>query len=524
MKKLTTILFAALFLLSCGRKQPIVILFENDVHCAIDGYAQLAGQRDVERATTPYVTLITCGDYAQGNSAGSLTKGEAIVRIMNAVGYDYGTIGNHEFDYTVPQMLNMANELQPMKTLCCNFSYAENGEQLFPAYDIKNYGGTKVGFVGVATPTTFRTSTPTYFIDENGNLLYDFHLSDTYQLVQQAVDEVRAKGADYVVVISHLGDDDTDANSRNLIAATHGIDIVMDGHSHHLLCERLANANGDSTILTSTSTKFNYIGRLTIPQQGEMQVELLPIAECTTINQQVADTILAIKQELEAITSRVVGYAPFELTDRDENGVRIIRGQESGIGNFIADIARFTTGAQIGVVNGGGIRNGIKEGDITYGDVVAIWPFNNKMRVTLATGQQLLDAFEVAVAGLPNESGDFILVSGLRYTVDTSIPGSVIWDENHMFSGVGSTRRIVSMEVETPNGFMPIDPNQTYSVGGQSYIIASGGASGMFMKMNLQPISQPELGDVDAFINYLHQLGDTIPDTYKQLQGRITIK
>ena len=156
MKKHLLPLLCLVLLAACQRTEPIIILYENDVHCAVDGYAKLAGQRDLERQRTPYVTLVSSGDFAQGNTVGSLTNGEAVVRIMNAVGYDYLTVGNHEFDYTVPQMEHLS-QLLTAKTLCCNFSrITPDGESdLFPAYEVKKYGSTKVGFVGVATPSTF---------------------------------------------------------------------------------------------------------------------------------------------------------------------------------------------------------------------------------------------------------------------------------------------------------------------------------------------------------------------------------
>ena len=524
-------------LAACHRTQPIVILYDNDVHCAVDGYARMAGQRDAERKQTPYVAVVSAGDFAQGNTVGSLTNGEAIVRIINAVGYDYLTIGNHEFDYSVPQMEHLSQMLTG-KTLCCNFSRIEaDGEQdLFPAYAVKNFGGTKVGFVGVATPSTFRSSTPTYFVNEQGELLYNFHSSDTYDRVQQAVDASRADGAEIVIVLSHLGDDPEVADSRGLIAATHGIDAVLDGHAHHLLNERLVNDRGDSVTLTSTATKFAYIGRLTIDQDNHVTTELLPIDRCAAPNQVVWDTIQAVKRELEARVNAPVGTTAFALADRDAQNNRLVRKQETNLGDFMADVARYTTGANIGVCNGGGLRAGLYNNTITYGDLVSVWPFNNTMRVTECTGQQLLDALEVGVALLPLENGDFMHVSGLRYTVDTRIPSSVIWNENRMFDGVGSTRRIVKAEVFVPatgeeaklpyeqqGSWKPIDPEATYTIGGQSYIIACSGASGTFAKMHLLPIDQP-LNDVEAVCSYIRAMGGQVNDAYRLPQGRITIR
>lgn len=530
--------FIVLLLAACQRTKPIVILYENDVHCAVEGYARLAGQRDAELQQTPYVSVVSCGDFAQGNTVGSLTRGEAVVRIMNAVGYDYLTVGNHEFDYTVPQMEHLS-EMLTAKTLCCNFSrLTADGEQdLFPAYEVKNYGGTKVAFVGVATPSTFRSSTPTYFVDDDGNLLYNFHQHDTYERVQQAVDEARGKGAKIVIVLSHLGDDPEQAYSRGLIAATHGIDVVLDGHAHHLLNERLANDKGDSVTLASTATKFAYIGRLTIDTDNRLTNELLPINDCHKVNQAVWDTVQVVQQELEARVSAPVGKSPFALTDRDADNNRLVRQQETNLGDFMADVARYTTGADIGVCNGGGLRTGLYKETITFGDIVSVWPFNNTMRVVECTGQQLTDALEVGVAALPLENGDFLHVSGLRYTADTRVPTSVIWDENRMFDRVGKTRRIVKAEVFVPadgeagklpyeqkGTWQPIDPEATYTIGGQSYIIACSGASGTFAKMRLRPIEGEPLNDVDAVCSYIRAMGGTVSDAYRLPQGRIIIK
>ena len=527
-----------LLLAACQRTQPIVILYENDVHCAVEGYSRMAGQRDIEKQQTPYVAVVSCGDFAQGNTVGSLTEGEAVVRIMNAVGYDYLTVGNHEFDYTVQQMEHLSQMLTGT-TLCCNFSkITKEGEaDLFPAYAVKNYGGTKVAFVGVATPSTFRSSTPTYFIDDEGNLLYNFHQTDTYQRVQAAVDAARSEGAEIVIVLSHLGDDPEVADSRGLIAATHGIDIVLDGHAHHLLNERLANDCGDSVTLTSTATKFAYIGRLTIDKDNRLTNELVPVCECHKVNQAVLDTIQAVKKELEARVCAPVGTTAFALADRDNLNNRLVRKQETNLGDFMADVSRYMTGADIGVCNGGGLRAGLYNDTITFGDIVSIWPFNNTMRIVECTGQQLLDAMEVGVAALPLENGDFMHVSGLRYTVDTRVPTSVIWDDNRMFDGVGKTRRITKLEVFVPaegeQGKLPyeqqgtwraVDPQAIYTIGGQSYIIACSGASGTFAKMHVLPVDGDPLNDVEAVRSYICAMGGQVNEAYRKPQGRIVIK
>ena len=257
----------ALLLSACGApKAPdhdIVILFENDVHCALDGYTKLGALKQEMLAQTPYVSVVSAGDYVQGAALGSITKGESIIQIMNAVGYDVTTIGNHEFDYGIDQMKHLMSELKA-EVVCCNFTDLNN-TLLFKPYVIKQYGNVKVGFT---------SSTPTYFEDSKGNLIYSFHVEDCFKRIEKAAKDARAEGADYVIVLSHLGDDTEVDNSVDMIKATNGIDAVLDGHQHHIINQKISNSKGKPVILASTGTAFLRIGKLTINTQGEVSVEL----------------------------------------------------------------------------------------------------------------------------------------------------------------------------------------------------------------------------------------------------------
>lgn len=514
------ILGAVLALTACQRKQDIVVFYENDVHCAIDGYAQLAAVRDAERSLTPYVTTVSCGDFAQGNTTGSLSQGEYIIDIMNAVGYDVVTIGNYEFDYSVPQLKHLMERLHA-EVVCCNLSGTAEGD-LFPAYTIKKYGRTRVAYIGAATPTTFNTSTPTYFQDSLGNVVYSFHKDDTYERIQAAADEARKKGADYVILLSHLGDDTDGWNSRYCISQTHGIDVVLDGHSHNVLLERLPNAKGDSIWLTSTGTAFQHIGKLTIDPEGNINPELLttPIEnESEAISKVISD----VRERLAARVNTVVGYTPFELTDRDNRGERIVRNTETNLGDFLTDAMRTMMHTDIAMANGGGIRTNIPAGNITMGALYAVWPFNNTIRVIRGTGRQIMDALEVGARTYPAEDGNFMHVSGLRYRINPAIPSSVQMDENSLFAGVSGSRRIVGVEVmDSCGNYQPIDPEREYTVAAQSYIGVAGGSNGALSPLTEIASSMP--GDIEVLVNYIHTLGDTIPAHYATSAGRITTK
>ena len=205
------------------------------------------------QAAYNYVALVDCGDSVQGDVIGTLSKGEYLVDIMNEVGYDFASFGNHEFDYTLPQLQKLIDKAK-YQYLCCNLTYTgKDGKGLtgYKAYEIKTYGDIKVAFVGIDTPESFTKSTPTYFRDANGNFVYSFAEgnkgADLYNKVQETVDAAKKDGATYVVALAHLGVDESSEpwRSTDLIANTTGIDAVLDGHSHSTIAmELVKNKDG----------------------------------------------------------------------------------------------------------------------------------------------------------------------------------------------------------------------------------------------------------------------------------------
>ncbi len=508
MKRIYILLSLVVLLAGCRQRKDIVILFDNDVHCAVSMYPLMASLRDSALSHTPNVAVVSAGDFAQGDLLGSLSQGEYIVSIMNAVPYDVTTIGNHEFDYGIVQQNKLADRLTA-DVVCCNLSDTL-GNLLYTPYSIKQYGDRKVAFVGAATPTTFTSATPTFFEDSLGNIIFDFHTDDSFELIQQSVDEARSKGADYVIVLSHLGDDSRIAKSTDMVAATRGIDVVLDGHSHHFLDLRLPNADGDTVMLLSTGSKGQRIGCLTIKTDGAL---VSSFCDPMTVapKQSVADTVEHYVELARKSVSAVVGYCAVNLIDRDEDGNRIIRMSETNLSDFVADALRYVTGAQIGVIHGGSLRSSVFKGDITMAEIISLLPFNNHLAKVSMTGQQLLDAMEVAVADYPEESGDFHICSGLRYTIDPSVPSSVVYDKDQLFVSVGATRRIVKMEVEDPktHKYKPIDLNATYTIGGLDYTLLQKGAAGMYRYST--PLPCEPMKDTEVVLSYIKHLGDTIP-------------
>ena len=189
MKKILGLILALAMLLGCtavaeeaaapALTKDLVILYTSDVHCGIEsgwGYAGLAALRDA-LAEDNYVVLVDNGDAIQGETIGTMTDGKAIVELMNVVGYEVAVPGNHEYDYGMDNFLSLANDVAQYPYVSANFVY--NDAPVFAPYIVKEFDGVKVAFVGITTPKTITSSTPTYFQDENGNYVYGFCQDDT---------------------------------------------------------------------------------------------------------------------------------------------------------------------------------------------------------------------------------------------------------------------------------------------------------------------------------------------------------
>jgi len=523
---------------AAGSEEEIVILYTNDVHCGVDddlGYAALAGYKAQQEEVYGYVTLVDVGDAIQGDLIGALSNGAWPIELMAQVGYDLAVPGNHEFDYGMDQFLSLTKQA-PFPYLCCNLVDLTDGELVFAPYQILTYGDTRVAFVGIDTPESIVKSTPTYFQNEAGEYIYSFCGGDNgqelYDQVQQAVDAARKEGADHVVALGHLGDDPTSApwTSADVIAHTTGIDVFLDGHSHSTVPSReVANEAGEKVLLSQTGTKLNAIGRLTISKDGAFATQL--ITEYTggesAAYQETEALIQSIQEKYEEKTSQVVASSEVLLETGDPNAaIRLIRSQETNLGDLCADAYRVMLEADIGWVNGGGIRAELEPGDITYGDIIKVHPYGNMICLVEVSGQQILDALEFSYRSMgTGENGGFLQLSGLKCSVDTSIPSGVRTDDKGMFLGVDGPRRVSAVQVlKKDGGYAPLDPAGRYSLACHHYMLYSqGDGYSMFGKDNITVLKDQYMVDSDVLIRYITDvLGGAVTQAqYGQSQGRI---
>ncbi len=520
----------------------IYIVYTGDIHCADDeniGYAGLGSYCDYLKSKSENVVLVDTGDAIQGDYPGTITKGEYIIDMMNLTGYDFAVLGNHEFDYGVERLSELI-EKSKAQYLACNISYIGNEENLFEqvkAYTIKDFGTYKVGFVGVSTPNSITSSTPTYFMEEN-EIVYDFAGGDNgnelFSKVQKSVDTCREEGADFVVVMTHLGDSDEENpySSRKLIATTKGIDAVLDGHDHHeISCAFVENSEGKNVLLSSTGEGLNNIGTLIITESGNIMTGM--VSDYAKRDDAIRGAVELFNMEQEEEFKQKIAYSNFPMSI-SEDEIRIVRTRETTVGNLAADAFRSAANSDIAILNGGGIREDLPEGEITYGDVRNVMPFQNTLCSVKATGNEIADALEYSYRCVENvtskdgeavgEIGGFLQVSGLKCSVDTSVQSSVSVDDDGMFLSVDGKRRVSDIQILKKDGtYVPLELNKEYTVASVSYLLKNKGDGYSMFADNEFEISEG-ITDYQVLIDYIKSLGDNISDSYASTEGRIIVK
>ena len=471
------------------------------------------------------VTLVDDGDCLQGTSLGTLTSGSLLINIMNRVGYDLAVPGNHDFDYGFDRLLELTKQ-SSFPWISCNFRKLSDGEDVFSPYEIVTYGDKKVAFVGITTPETFTKSTPVYFQDDSGNYIYSFCEDDTgkalYDAVQQAVDSARKDGADYVVAVGHLGEGGiTDRwKASAVVANTTGIDILIDGHSHEELDDELKNKDGDTVARTQTGTGLASIGKITIDTKtGKITHEL--VTDAADQDPDVLTYISGLESQFNEELGVKIGTSEELLTTKNpDTGERAIRNAETNLGDLCSDALKTVLGADIGCVNGGNIRADIKEGDVTFGSLFDVYPWGNEVCIISASGKIIEEMLEMSVKNYPEESGGFLHVSGMTYTVDPSVPTPVQVDDKGMFKGLSGTGRISNIKI----GGEPIDPEKDYTIAGSYYTLRQSG-DGYSMLASCDAVMSGGRKDYEVLQQYIQEnLGGMVGETYQDPkgQGRIT--
>ena len=502
----------------------IVILHTNDVHGAISSYAKVAALKAEYEAKGAEVLLMDAGDYIQGEPYVSVSQGETAIRLMNYVGYDVATIGNHEFDYGYENLAKLAAAAE-FPIIAANVMY--NGKTAFEANKVFELeSGVKVGVFGLSTPETATKAHP-------GKIKGVTFLSgdDMNKAAQAQVDELTAAGCDYIICLGHLGIDDSSKGYRSvdLLEAVTGIDVFIDGHSHSSLDDVKALVGEDckvgDTLLTSTGTKLATVGAVVISEDG-ISIESVDLEKYEGSDDVVEEAAQLVIDEVDAAYGEVFAKSEVELCGEKAPGNRT---EETNNGDLIADAILWQAKKDgslpvadenvIAITNGGGIRAAIAAGDITKKDVNTVLPFGNTVAYVTVKGSVLLEALEASTYCTPEAVGAFPQVAGIEFTVDTN----KAYDQGEQYPGSTyyAPASINRVTIESING-KAFDPEATYVVVTNDFLAAGGDT---YYAFSVSTSVDTGIPMDEAVMSYITEelKGVVTAEKYGEPQGRITV-
>ena len=467
-----------------------VILHSNDVHGALEGYAAMSALKANYEIAGAEVILVDAGDFSQGTIYVSTSKGASAVNLMNAVGYDLATLGNHEFDYGYEQ-LKKNLELANFTVICADVFLDETGETIYdPAAIIETDSGLKLGFFGMETPETATKVNP--------GLIKDISFAtfdDLYASAQIAVDALREQEVDLVFGLVHLGvDDESAANgyrSLDLYDNVNGIDFLIDGHSHTVMT---AGPNGEP--IQSTGTAFANIGVIVIDNETKtIEDHFLMATDGLAVNALVNSRAMGIIETVDAEYG-----TPFATSEVRLNGDRAPgnRTEQTNLGTLITDamvwtvvstggVAQYYDAPVVGITNGGGIRATIEAGEVTKKDINTVLPFGNTVAVVYVTGAELLEALEASTYCTPDAVGGYPQTSGIEWVLDTT----AAFDQGEVYTLDGkessyyAPASINRVTIKSING-EPFDEAATYAVCTNNFCAAGGDTYNVFNRAYVQ--------------------------------------
>jgi 5'-nucleotidase len=466
----------------------LTILHMNDTHGRTRAEPYISQMAKDIRADGGNVLILDAGDRLHGQTATNLTEGEAMVQVMNAVGYNAMVTGNHEYNFGLDRLLELS-DMMNFPLLASNVRY--NGDYIFERYTIFDMDGLTVGVFGLATPETPTSSDPRNM----GGLVFE----NPVEIAAEIVSLLKDYNCDIIIALTHLGDDNSTAeyNRSDALAAVDGIDVIIDGHSHTTLENGKILGN---TLIAQTGYHAWHIGIVEITIENGVKTKSARLVEVPGTDDEtelIADAaVLAVIAEgearVEAITSVVVGTTPVDLDGERES----VRTSETNLANLITDSMIFATGADISFIGGGSIRTSIGAGDITMGDVLTVLPFSNLIVTLEMTGSDVLEILEHGVSEYPELAGLFIQVAGIRFVFDPDAePG----------------QRVIDVTMADGTAF---DINRSYIIATVEFIAAGGDGYAM-MDRGVDLVFYG--GDAEAFVEYLQ----TNPVITAHPEGRV---
>ena len=510
-----------------------VILHTNDVHGAIQDYAKVAALKADYEARGADVWLVDAGDFSQGSVYVSLNKGADAITMLNAVGYDFVTLGNHEFDYGAQQLADNLKKAN-FRILCSDVLDADGDPVANAAVTAEvEESGLKIGFFGLATPETKTKANPALIKG-----LTFLSGEALYKCAQEDIDWLKGQNVDVIICLTHLGvDKESQPNtSYDLYKNTTGIDFIIDGHSHTVMTK---GPNGEP--IQSTGTALANVGVIIIDNATKKIEEnkLVPIwhtekkddktvtvYDYTKEDAAVAAAAKAIMDPIDAAYGEVFAKSAVDLNGAKAPGNRT---EETNLGDLITDAMMWAIKTKapsvdmtnaVAITNGGGIRAAIKKGDITKKDINTVLPFGNTLAVVYVKGSELLEALEASTYCTPEAVGGFPQFAGMEVELNIA-PKYDKNAEKYPGSEYFGPKTINRITIKSING-KAFDPNATYAVITNNFMAAGGDTYYAFAAAKEQFDTGLPLDEI--LMEYITtELNGVVGEQYAKPQGRLTI-
>ena len=526
-----------LYFISCSRGESnIVVFYTNDIHGYMQkdlSYASVAQMKIDSTLKGNHTFLVDIGDHISGSIYASYDKGETVVETMNLADYDCSTIGNHEFDYPISYLKEIMQKAN-YKYLSCNFYHADDqGNPTYRFTDgsmILNAGDVNIGFVGITTPECLSISGEEYFKG------YTFLSKDNmfYEEVQKEVNYLK-ESCKYVIALAHLGIDEKGRqfSSKTLAKNTSGLDVIIDGHSHHYVEKSIVkNKDNKDVIITQMGEYFEKVGKLTIHKNSQIDVET--ITSYPNKSYVVNEFVKSYVTKIEDIYGGDVGYSNINFEKMD--GI-----SEKPLGDLAADSFYYdlnygrdkeSNGCDFTIVNCGGVRSNIKPGKWTGLTCKEIFVFNNGAGIKSVPGQTIRTLLEFMVRRINKKEkvwfGGFMQVCGIKFDVDENITSDIVEDENGNYIS-GPTKdhyKVSNIQIydKGEDKYKDFDESDNYLVGGSIYPLNGGDGCTMLKDIELT-YAKTDIEDYKILCDYIESFEkEYIPTEKKELSVIATDK
>jgi 2',3'-cyclic-nucleotide 2'-phosphodiesterase (5'-nucleotidase family) len=455
------------------------------------GGGVLAAYLAAEEAENPRTLILDSGDFMQGPAISSYFEGESTVEVFNAIGVDAVAVGNHEFDWGQDTLQERIAQAQ-FPFLAVNIVDEATGKapKGIEPYVVENLQGVQVGVIGVANPDT-----PSVTLPEATEGLRFLDVDGTAAAVNDAVEELRARNVETIVVTAHQGlESEAEGPLAEIVAQlSDEVDLVLGGH---VPLELDTEINGIPVVQPYGNTRGYADVTLTVDRAAQDVVAVVTELDATYVDGVDPDPqVQAIVDRYQAQLDEELGKTVGEATTSILRGAT--RGVESEMGNFVTDAMRsYRDGVEFAFTNAGGLRADIDAGDITLEEVYAVLPFNNTLVTMSLTGEQVVQVLEEGA----NSRYGTVQVSGLTWSYDAGAPFG---------------DRVTSATL--PDG-TPLDPNATYRIATNNFM-AGGGDAFHTLTQGTDTVDTG-INLVDTVVRHLEANSPVGP----QVEGRLTVE